>query len=163
MPAQSCISLTISQGMIGLGRISMRISKGLGASLALSEEDGLLLPTLVMFRDGKFMRSTHIAPTHNRDSLRFLVAKTYEFVYRYLLCCIMRCLKSTTLSLAIHTPHPMLLPATCLNLPAIALPRTSPMPTNSTQLHPPPHTASTSSRATQSCEVVQLSLHYFCC
>ncbi len=67
--------------MIGLGRINMRISKGLGASLALSEEDGLLLPTLVMFRDGKYMRSVHIAPSHSKDSLRVLVAKTYEFVH----------------------------------------------------------------------------------
>lgn len=77
--------VTALQGMIGLGRISMRVSKGLGASLALSEEDGLLLPTLVMFRDGKFMRSTHIAPSQSRDSLRLLVARTYEFVYRFVL------------------------------------------------------------------------------
>jgi hypothetical protein len=69
--------------MIGLGRISMRVSKGLGASLALSGEEGLLLPTLVMFRDGIFMRSAHIAPSHSRDSLKSLVAKTYDFVYRY--------------------------------------------------------------------------------
>jgi hypothetical protein len=70
------------QGMIGLGRISMRASKGLGASLALSGEDGLLLPTLVMYRDGRFMRSTHISSMYGRDSLRVLVAKTYEFVHK---------------------------------------------------------------------------------
>jgi hypothetical protein len=70
------------QGMIGLGRISMRANRGLGASLALSGEDGLLLPTLVMYRDGTFMRSTHISSNYGRDALRILVAKTYEFVHK---------------------------------------------------------------------------------
>jgi hypothetical protein len=99
------------QGMIGLGRISMRNSKGLGASLALSNSDGLLLPTLVMFRDGIFMRSTHISGAHSRDALKSLIAKTYEFVHT---------------SAAPLPPLPPLLsisscfPVTSLNSPAIA-------------------------------------------
>jgi len=72
------------QGMIGLGRINMRTSKGLGASLALSGDEGLLLPTLVMFRDGVFMQSRHISSAYSRDSMKFLIAKTYDFVHRYL-------------------------------------------------------------------------------
>lgn len=71
------------QGMMGVGRINMRVSRGLGASLALSAgNDGLLLPTLVMFRDGVFMRSTYISSSHSRDALKSLIAKTYEFVYK---------------------------------------------------------------------------------
>jgi hypothetical protein len=70
------------QGMIGLGRINMRTSKGLGASLALSGDEGLLLPTLVMFRDGVFMQSRHIASVYARDSMKSLIAKTYDFVHR---------------------------------------------------------------------------------
>jgi thioredoxin-like negative regulator of GroEL len=73
------------QGMIGVGRVNMRVSKGLGASLALSGDYGLLLPTLVMFRDGQFMASTHVSPNHHSsDSVKLLVAKTYAFVYGYL-------------------------------------------------------------------------------
>ena len=70
------------QGMIGVGRISMRVSKGLGVSLALSSADGLLLPTLVMFRDGQLMRSTHISSSYG-SSLKPLIAKTYDFVHRH--------------------------------------------------------------------------------
>ncbi len=69
------------QGAVGVGRVNMRSSRGLGASLALSSADGLLLPTLVMFRNGKFMRSTHIAASYGA-SLKSLVAKTYDFVHR---------------------------------------------------------------------------------